>query len=158
MKLIKQMFSGHKQELSHDIRTIFALALLCLFTAAFAGEPPKLTGDEYECLAINTTDLSYEVAIHKLMSISEVQQWEALVKKNKRHVSTISSSNSTVFHDGQCFWEINLYEVTDGQFLRWNAYQIGLTIPLAYRLDVVNPEQLISVKFPPGTKAGVANE
>ncbi len=146
------------QQLVQGIRILFVAEVFCFFNAVFAGQPPKLTADEGKCLAISITDLSYEVAIRRLMSISEVRQWEALVKKNKRHVSTISSSNNTVFHDGQCFWEINLYEVTDGQFLRWNAYQIGLNKPLAYRLDVVNPEQLISVKFSPNKKTGVANE
>jgi hypothetical protein len=102
---------------------------------------------ERECLAMATTHPSYESAAHRLMKISEIQHWKVLVEKNNRHIAWISSSDNTVFHDGQCFWEINLYEDAGDQLLRWNAYQVGLNKPLVYRLDIVNPGQLVPVEF-----------
>lgn len=126
---------------------IIVAVLLYLLTNANASDFSRQPADERECLEINANHKSHSLAIRQVMSIAEVQQWEALVIKNNRLVSTMPSTNTTVFHDEQCFWEINLYEITDGQFLRWNAYQISLTKALAYRLDVLNPGQLIPVKF-----------
>ena len=126
---------------------IIVAVLLYLLTNAYASDFSRQPADERECLEINAHHKSHSLAIRQVMSIAEVQQWEALVIKNNRLVSTMPSTNTTVFHDEQCFWEINLYEITDGQFLRWNAYQISLTKALAYRLDVLNPGQLIPVKF-----------
>jgi hypothetical protein len=143
---------------SKFIGTIFAAAVLCLFTTTVAAESSRSLTDERECLAINTTHISHDVAIRRLMNVAEVQRWEGQITKNKRQISTIPNTNHTVYHNGQCFWEINLYEVNDDQFLRWNAYQISLTKPLVYRVDVVNPDQLIPVNFFLIENLGVANE
>jgi hypothetical protein len=123
--------------------TVVAI-LLGLLTCGYATAFPI---NERECLAMATTHSSYDSATHRLMKISEVQLWKMLVEKNNRHIAWIPSSDNTAFHDGQCFWEINLYEDTGDQLLRWNAYQIGLNKSLVYRLDIVNPGQLVPVEF-----------
>jgi hypothetical protein len=137
---------------------LFIWAIAILLGILNCGYATTFPVNEHECLAMATTHSSYNTATHRVMKISEVQRWKVLVEKNKRHIAWIPSSDNTVFHDGQCFWEINLYEDAGNQLLRWNSYQIGLNKPVAYRLDAINPEQVFSMKFPSSKKAGVANE
>ena len=147
MGKVKKKLGQPKKELSKYIHAVLFVGLICLPNFAFALKSSGLLIDERECLAISASHISHDIAISQLMLIAEVQLWDALVIKNNRHVSTISDTNNTVFNDGQCFWEINLYEVADGQFLRWNAYRISLNKPLAYRVDDINPVQLVPVKI-----------
>lgn len=143
---------------SKVIRVFFAVGLLGLVFSVFAEVSSKNLTNESECLEIDATHQSYTVAIHRTMNAPEVLQWRAAVEQRKIRVSTIPNLNKTVFHDGQCFWEINLYEKLDDHLSRWNAYQVSLNGQLVYRIDMANPDQLIPVKLLSRTKTGASNE
>jgi len=158
MEEVKEIFTGHMKKVSKYLRSILSLALLFLLATGLAGELLSPPVSERQCLAISSIHKSHDIAIRLLMDIPEVQQWKEMVIKNKRQVATIPNTNNTVFHDGQCFWEMSLYEVADGQFLRWNAYQISLSKQHVYRVDIVNPGQLITIKSFLHKKTGATNE
>lgn len=142
----------------YSICAFFMFLLICLLGTSFAGESLRQIDKKSECLSLSTDHISHEIAINQLMNIAEVHYWEGLVKRNGRHASILSNSNNTVFRDGQCLWEINLYEVNNGQFLRWNSYQISIGKALAYRVDVVNPGHLTPVNFLAIKRKGAFNE
>lgn len=155
---MKNCLSMLDTQKSKVIRVFFAVGLLGLAFSVFAEVSSKNPTNESECLETDATHQSYTVAIRRTMNSPEVLQWRAAIEQRKNRVSTIQNLNKTVFHDGQCFWEINLYEKFGDHLSRWNAYQVSLSGRLLYRLDMANPDRLISVKLLSKTKTGVFNE
>lgn len=68
------------------------------------------------------------------------------MEANNRHIAMSPLGNDTSFHDGQCFWMIDLYEDTGELFHRTMAYQIAVDMNLVFRVDFSDLGNLIPIQ------------
>lgn len=127
------------------IRFLFACIFLPLFifTSASAFDTQI---NEKHCISLSVNDQSYSEARKTIIGLSEVVNSKKSSGKNRSRYIVNPALDKTVFHRGMCFWEITLYEDVGDHLVFFNTYQSSLRGGLVYKVDAVDPNELIIVK------------
>ena len=127
------------------MRPLFVCIFLMLGISASASAIGSQVTEKY-CISISVKDDSYAEARKKIMNLSEVVNWRNILERNRKQFVVNPKLDKTVFYNGMCFWEITLYEYAGDHLVLWNTYKSSMKGGLVYRINIVDPSELILVK------------
>lgn len=127
------------------MRSLFLCIFLTLGISASASAVGSQVTEKY-CISISVKDESYAEARKKIMNLSEVVNWRNILERNRKQFVVNPTLDKTIFYNGMCFWEITLYEDAGDHLVLWNTYKSSLKGGLVYRINMVDPSELILVK------------